>query len=369
VNLLELKRENRAELRRLASEQRHADPNAARFKRWAKDNADHLRAYSLAYWQRPENAERHRQRQRRKRRAERADPVRYAKRRASWAAFRKREQSRVRVPRKAPGCHVCGRAGHYAKTCELRKPGPAPLEARPVHAVQPPGMDVTKYIGLVNRIARKMGKALPRSVRLEDLISAGSLGLLDASKRYDPERNDCFEIYASYRIRGAILDELREADSLSRDMRRLWKQLERATSDLANQLGRAPSDAEVAAHLGITVAEMYDRRAKLTGAMVVGMDDVDRDFLDHTQDATALDPFEQTSLREELARLAACIGRLPKFMQQALSLYYLQGLNLREVGVVMGVSESRVCQIHGEAAQRLRAICPELDGQSDGLAA
>lgn len=215
---------------------------------------------------------------------------------------------------------------------------------------------VTKHFVLVEKVARRMARRLPRYVDLADLVSAGTIGLIEAAERFDTARCDRFEPFAEIRIRGAILDDLRARDTLSRDMRRLSNELGRAAADLANQLGRTPDDGEVAHHLGVEVKDLYRRKAKLSGASVVGLEDVDPEFLDHAADQTCHNPEEETARREMFGQLVDHIMTLPPNMQQVLSLYYCESLNLKEIGTVLGVSESRVCQIHTEATRRLRGI-------------
>ncbi|HEX3697171.1 MAG TPA: RNA polymerase sigma factor FliA [Polyangia bacterium] len=215
---------------------------------------------------------------------------------------------------------------------------------------------VTKHFPLVEKVARRMARRLPRYVDVADLVSAGTIGLIEAAERFDAARCDRFEPFAEIRIRGAILDDLRARDTLSRDMRRLSNELGRAAADLANQLGRTPDDGEVADHLGVAVKDLYRRRAKLSGASVVGLEDVDPEFLDHAADNTCDNPEEETARREMFSHLVDQIMTLPSNMQQVLSLYYCESLNLKEIGTVLGVSESRICQIHTEATRRLRGI-------------
>ena len=213
----------------------------------------------------------------------------------------------------------------------------------------------TQHHDLVGKVARRMARKLPSHVEMDDLISAGMLGLLDAADRFDPKRGERFEVFAEFRIRGAMLDALRSRDSLSRDMRRISTELKRASADLANQLGREPSEGEVAAHLGVSVAEMHARQAKLSGWSVVGFDDAGPGFLERTTDERVADPCDVAASRELFGQMIDHIERLPPKMQQVLSFYYCEDLNLKEIGAVLGVTESRVCQLHTEATKRLRA--------------
>ena len=218
-----------------------------------------------------------------------------------------------------------------------------------------------KFFPYIEKVARRLARRLPAHVEIDDLISSGVIGLMEAAERFDPKRVDRFEAFAEYRIRGAMLDDLRARDTLSRDMRRLSNELREATRKLESQLGRTPDQQELAQTLGVQVEELYARQQKLSGSSVVGIDDAGPDFLERTSDDTSPDPFEMTSHRETLARLVDGIDDLPEKMQQVLSLYYCENLNLKEIGEVLGVTESRVCQIHGEATRRLRESLSELE--------
>ena len=217
-----------------------------------------------------------------------------------------------------------------------------------------------KFFPYIEKVARRLARRLPAHVEIDDLISSGVIGLMEAAERFDPKRVDRFEAFAEFRIRGAMLDDLRSRDTLSRDMRRLSNELRDATRRLESQLGRTPDQEEIARRLGVGVDELYARQQKLSGSSVVGIDDAGPDLLERTGDHTAADPFEIASRREMLAHLVGGIEDLPEKMQQVLSLYYCDNLNLKEIGTVLGVTESRVCQIHGEATKRLRESLGEL---------
>jgi len=221
-----------------------------------------------------------------------------------------------------------------------------------------------KFFPYIEKVARRLARRLPAHVEIDDLISSGVIGLIEAAERFDPERVDRFEAFAEFRIRGAMLDDLRSRDTLSRDMRRLSNELRDATRKLEAQLGRTPDQEEIAQRLGVGVEELYARQQKLSGSSVVGIDDAGPDLLERTGDQTAADPFEQTSRHEMTERLVGGIGHLPEKMQQVLSLYYCENLNLKEIGAVLGVTESRVCQIHGEATKRLRDSLSDLANEA-----
>src|SRR4051794_30073262 len=218
-----------------------------------------------------------------------------------------------------------------------------------------------KFFPYIEKVARRLARRLPAHVEIDDLISSGVIGLMEAAERFDPSRVDRFEAFAEFRIRGAMLDDLRSRDTLSRDMRRLSNELREATRRLESQLGRTPDQGELADQLGLDVDELYARQQKLSGSSVVGIDDAGPDFLERTGDDNAPDPFEVTAHREALSRLVSGIDDLPEKMQQVLSLYYCENLNLKEIGEVLGVTESRVCQIHGEATRRLRQTLGEME--------
>jgi RNA polymerase sigma factor for flagellar operon FliA len=221
-----------------------------------------------------------------------------------------------------------------------------------------------KFFPYIEKVARRLARRLPAHVEIDDLISSGVIGLMEAAERFDPTRVDRFEAFAEFRIRGAMLDDLRSRDTLSRDMRRLSNELRDATRRLEAQLGRTPDQEEIAKRLGVGVEELYARQQKLSGSSVVGIDDAGPDLLERTGDNTALDPFEQASKHEMTDHLISGIGHLPEKMQQVLSLYYCDNLNLKEIGAVLGVTESRVCQIHGEATRRLRDSLTEVSSEA-----
>src|SRR5215831_17776755 len=162
---------------------------------------------------------------------------------------------------------------------------------------------VTKYYGCVEKVARRLARRLPSHIELGDLISAGAVGLIEAAERFDPERCSRFQSFAEVRIRGAMLDDLRARDTLSRDMRRISNELVSAAAEMANQLGRTPTEGEVATHMGVAVEEVQARRSKLAGSSVVGLEDADPHFWDHVADQTADDPSELAARRELYARL------------------------------------------------------------------
>jgi len=175
-----------------------------------------------------------------------------------------------------------------------------------------------KFFPYIEKVARRLARRLPAHVEIDDLISSGVIGLMEAAERFDPKRVDRFEAFAEFRIRGAMLDDLRSRDTLSRDMRRLSNELRDATRRLEAQLGRTPEQEEIAKRLGVNVDELYARQQKLSGSSVVGIDDAGPDLLERTGDQTAVDPFEQASRREMMERMISGVEDLPEKMQQVL---------------------------------------------------
>jgi RNA polymerase sigma factor FliA len=216
-----------------------------------------------------------------------------------------------------------------------------------------------EYAHLVKRIAHHMMLKLPGSVEVDDLIQAGMMGLLDAASRYDELRGAQFETYAAQRIRGAMLDELRGADWLPRSMRRDMRRIETAVSRLQQKLGKAPSESEIARELGVSLPEYQQMLQEARGAQLFYYEDFhgegDEDFFDRfviDSDSNPLELLQDGRFREALIE---AIERLPERERQLMGMHYEQDMNLREIGEVMGVSESRVCQLHSQAVARLRA--------------
>lgn len=219
---------------------------------------------------------------------------------------------------------------------------------------------VTQYASLVKRIAYHLMAKLPASVDVDDLIQNGMMGLLDALGRYEEGLGAQFETYAVQRIRGAMLDGLRENDWLPRGVRRDMRRVEAAIHQLEHENGRAPTEQELAAALGMALAEYQKLLLEARGHQLVYLEDLTDgtgdDYLErHASGVAAPDPLavlEEASVRNELVR---AIDSLPEREKLMMGLYYEQDLNLREIGEVLGVTESRVCQLHSQAIARLRA--------------
>ena len=229
---------------------------------------------------------------------------------------------------------------------------------------------VQRFVPLVKRIAYHVLARLPASVQVDDLIQNGMLGLLDAISRYEEGLGAQFETYATQRIRGAILDGLRESDWLPRQARRDLRRIESVMMQLEHELGRGPSESELAERIGVSLPAYQHMLQEARGHQLLHLEDLvdegSEDFLDRHVVDDAADPLkllEDQSLKMALVR---AIEELPEREKLMMSLYYEQELNLREIGAVLGVTESRVCQLHSQAVARLRAkVLGEAPG-SDG---
>lgn len=229
------------------------------------------------------------------------------------------------------------------------------------YAIQPSGASleelVTAHAGLVKRIAYHLSARLPSTVEIDDLIQAGMVGLLEAAGNFDPSRGASFETFAGIRIRGAMLDDVRKQDWTPRSVHQKQRQVAAAIRRIEAEQGRPADTAEIVAALGITTSEYHDILEDAAGAQVFSLDETpqDQQVAREVADTEAVLP-EQSLARSQLRRsLIEAIERLPEREKLVLSLYYERELNLKEIGAVLGVSESRVCQIHGQALLRLRA--------------
>lgn len=222
-----------------------------------------------------------------------------------------------------------------------------------------PSREQLLQIGLpmVRRTAFRMARRLPPNVEVDDLIGAGTEGLLKAIDGFDPTRYDRFEPYAERRIRGAILDELRSADSMTRHGRRRMAEVTKAVRGLQQELGRQPTEEEIADKLGMAL-DQYQRLSEdlARGPALARLGEADPDEVasDKADDPASL--FAEKELRQ---RLVSAIKGLPKRNQMVLALYYQEECTQAEIGEILGVTESRVCQIIGEATARLRASLGE----------
>jgi RNA polymerase sigma factor for flagellar operon FliA len=220
---------------------------------------------------------------------------------------------------------------------------------------------VAQHVALVKRIAYHLVSRLPASVQVEDLIQAGMIGLLEAARNYNPDQGASFETYAGIRIRGSMLDEIRRSDWTPRSVHRKVRMVAEAVRGIENEKGRDARDHEVAELLGIELEEYHQILQDAAGCRVFSFEDPN--VLGDEHDENAMEsqsgPLEMLQDDDFRVSLSESISGLPERERLVMSLYYDDELNLREIGEVLGVSESRVCQIHGQALIRLRARMTE----------
>jgi len=218
---------------------------------------------------------------------------------------------------------------------------------------------VQQMAPLVKRIAYHFMARLPASVQVDDLIQAGLLGLLDAAKNFDDTQGAQFETYAIQRIRGSILDELRQADWLPRNVRKNLRRIEAAISSLEQQHGRPPREQELAEVLGVPLDEYQHMLLESRGYQLLHYEDFqeseDSDFFDVFLSQNQIGPLDVLEDQRFRRALVQAISVLPEREKIVMGLYYEQEMNLKEIGEVLGVSESRVCQLHSQAVARLRS--------------
>jgi RNA polymerase sigma factor for flagellar operon FliA len=216
---------------------------------------------------------------------------------------------------------------------------------------------VEKHVQLVKRIAYHLVSRLPPSVQVQDLIQSGMIGLLEASKNYNPSQGASFETYAGIRIRGAMLDEIRRSDWTPRSVHRKVRMVAEAVRGIENEKGRDARDHEVAEALELTLEEYHKILQDAAGCRVFSFDDpaMMGEEPEQSMGGPSDTPLEALQKEDFHDALADSIGSLPERERMVMSLYYDEEMNLREIGEVLGVSESRVCQIHGQALIRLRA--------------
>jgi RNA polymerase sigma factor for flagellar operon FliA len=221
---------------------------------------------------------------------------------------------------------------------------------------------VLHFAPLVKYVAGRMSSALPAHIEEGDLISYGLLGLMNAIERFDPGRQIKFETYAVTRIKGAIIDELRSLDWVPRSVRARARQIERKSAELENKLQRAPTDEEIAGALNLTMQEFQDAITQIATSSIVALDEMwtvsssgePLSLIDTIGDSRMTDPAAVLDVTELRATLADAIARLPEREKIVVALYYYDGLTLREIGEVLGVTESRVSQLHTKAILRLK---------------
>jgi len=223
---------------------------------------------------------------------------------------------------------------------------------------------ILTYAPLVKYVAGRLGSGLPAHVEEGDLVSYGLLGLIGAIERYDPDRDVKFETYAIARIKGQIIDELRAMDWVPRSVRSRARDIERAIAELEAKVGRAPTDEEISGKLGISTDELEESLSEIARSSIAALDELwtvsgsggdQVSLIDTIEDESAPDPEHTLSRTEQREAIADAIARLPEREKLVVTLYYYEELTLREIGEVLGVTESRVSQLHTKAILRLKA--------------
>ena len=221
---------------------------------------------------------------------------------------------------------------------------------------------VEQYMPLVKRIAHHLMARMPSSVAVEDLYQAGMLGLLDAIKRFDNSKGASFDTYAGIRIRGAMVDDVRKGEWAPRSVHRNGRRIQEAIRTVEHRTGADANDRQIAEELGVSLEEYHHMLQDSMATRLFSLNELESpdDVIDtNIQNAPSDDPFDELQSGVFRTHLARAIEQLSEREQLVMSLYYEEELNLKEIGEVLGVSESRVSQIHSQAAQRLRARLQE----------
>jgi RNA polymerase sigma factor for flagellar operon FliA len=220
---------------------------------------------------------------------------------------------------------------------------------------------IRQYQPLVRKLAHHMMAKLPANVQVDDLIQVGLMGLSEALTRFEATQGVQFETFATQRIRGAMLDELRENDWVSRGVRKSQKDIEVSMRRLEHRLGRSPLESEIAADLGMSLTDYQSLLGKVKGTQLVYLEDMNHNpddedsFLDRHMGDSEADPLNMLSDHRMRQALVAAIKNLPEREQHIMSMYYEEDMNLKEIAAVMDVTESRICQLHSQSIARLRA--------------
>jgi RNA polymerase sigma factor for flagellar operon FliA len=223
---------------------------------------------------------------------------------------------------------------------------------------------LAEYTPLVRYTAQRMAINLPKSVQLGDLISAGVIGLIKAVESFDPTREVKFETYATHKIRGAILDDLREQDWIPRSIRQKSKMIKNAYAELEKEIGRTPYDSEIAEHLNLKPAEFEDLLNEVAPTSIISLNEsisnnygesMDVSLIDTIEDKDAENPLDRLGFENIKNILAATLMELPENERHVIALYHYEELTLKEIGIAMNLTESRVSQIHSKAMLKLRA--------------
>lgn len=224
---------------------------------------------------------------------------------------------------------------------------------------------ISEFAPIIRYLAHRLAFRLPPSLDVEDLIHAGVIGLMDAIGKYDPTREAQFRTYAEFRIRGAMLDEIRSLDWIPRSVREKIGLFQKATEQLARNLGRAPTEEEIAGALQMDAAQYDAFLAQAKGVSLLHLDDFgleegsERRFIESLADTHAENPLLSLLAQGLREKLVQTIDRLPKKERLVISLYYFEELTMKEIGQVLKVTESRVCQLHAQAIARLKGAMAE----------
>lgn len=220
---------------------------------------------------------------------------------------------------------------------------------------------IMDYAPLIRFVAQRISARLPSNIETDDLISAGVIGLMDAIEKYDPGRDNKFKTYAEFRIRGAILDELRSQDWVPRSVRDKAKKIEKTYAILEQRFGRSVTDSEISDQMGLELGDYYDMVAKVKAVSLLSVDELTasshhdkRSLLESLETAGSKNPFSHLDSKNIRNLLMATIDALPEKQKLVLSLYYYEELNLKEIGKILNVTESRVSQLHTQAIEKLR---------------
>jgi len=229
---------------------------------------------------------------------------------------------------------------------------------------------IQETLPLIKHIAHRVAIRLPSNVEIRDLINAGVLGLMDAIEKFEPERNVKFKTYAEVRIRGAILDSLRDLDWAPRSLRKKSKDLERMYADLSQKLGRPATDEEVSEAMGENIEDFHELVDQLHGLTIGSFENLSdsedsENYINYYPDDGSNDPYTKFESNELTRLLADAIEELPEKERLVLSLYYYEEFTMKEIGALLGVNESRVSQLHTKATLRLRGklgkLIPDVD--------
>lgn len=227
--------------------------------------------------------------------------------------------------------------------------------------------EMNAHLPLVWKVARQVARRLPSSVDVAELVGAGTIGLMDAMDRYEVQRCDRFSAYAEIRIRGAMVDELRSLDWVPRSVRQKGSNIDTVQRELQGRLGRPATPVEVATEMGLSLEEYHLLADKARAVSVVSYEDLGagaaeekRDFLDGIADPEAMSPEDTSEQTSEHDLMMQAIQELPERHRVVLTLYYFEDMNLKEIGTLLGVTESRISQIHSSAVAQLRPILEAL---------